>query len=233
MDTQEPLWRALFEHPSHPDDRSFHPVGSTKWELLDLISSDEVAKALLRMKDGAPGPDGCKLKNVKALPPDQLAAHFNLWLLAGYLPSALRQGETVLLPKEEGVGAPEKFCPITISDIVVRCFHWILAQRMEVNLLFSSHQKAFRKGDGIADLVWFIQGIIRQHQDDLRPLNITFVDVKKAFDSVSHQSILGVAARLGVPPPFLGYLHELYSDVRTVLRIGPEHSGSIRLGRGV
>jgi len=87
---------------------------------------------------------------------------------------------------------------------------------MEVNLLFSSRQKAFRMGDGIADLVWFIQGIIRQHQDDLRPLNITFVDVKKAFDSVSHQSILVAAARLGVPPPFLGYLRELYSDVQTV-----------------
>ena len=84
MDTQEPFWRAL----SHPGDRSFHSVDSTRWELLDLISSDEVAKALPRMKDGAPGSDGRKLKNVKAFPPDQLAAHFNLWLLAGYLPSA-------------------------------------------------------------------------------------------------------------------------------------------------
>lgn len=104
---------------------------------------------------------------------------------------------------------------------------------MEVNLPFSSRQKAFRKGDGIADSVWFIQGIIHHHQDALRPLNIAFVDVKKAFDSVSHQSILVAAARLGVPPPFLGYLHEFYSDARTVLRIGTERSGPIRLGRGV
>ena len=128
VDTQEPFWKVLFEQPSHPDDRTFHPVGSTKWELLDLISSGEVTKVLSRMKDGAPGPDGRKLEDVRALPPDQLAAHFNLWLLAGYLPSNLQQGETVLLPKEEEVGAPEKFRPITISDIVVRCFHRILAQ---------------------------------------------------------------------------------------------------------
>ena len=185
------------------------------------------------MKDGAPGPDGRKLRDVKALPPEQLAAHFNLWLLAGYLPSALRQGETVLLPKEEGAGASGKFRPLTISDIVVRCFHRIIAQRMEVNLPFRSRQKAFRKGDGIADSVWYIQGIIRHHQDALRPLNIAFVDVKKAFDSVSHQSILVAAARLGVPPPFLGYLREFYSDAWTVQRIGTERSGPIRLGRGV
>ena len=99
MDTQEPFWRVLFEHPLHPNDRTFHPVGSTKWELLDPISSDEVAKALSRIKDGMPGPDGCKLKDARALPPDQLAAHFNLWLLAGHLASTLRQGETVLLPR--------------------------------------------------------------------------------------------------------------------------------------
>ena len=136
---------------------------------------------LSRIKDGVPGPDSRKLKDARALPSDQLAGHFNLWLLAGYLPSALKQGETVLLPKEEGTGAPEKFRPITISDIVVKCFHRILAQRMQANLPFSSCQKAFRQWDGLADSVWFIQGVIRQHQDDLRPLNIAFVDVKKAF----------------------------------------------------
>ena len=62
---------------------------------------------------------------------------------------------------------------------------------------------------------------------------MAFVDVKKAFDSVSHQSILVAAARLGVPPPFLGYIRELYSNAVTTLRIGPDVSSPIRLGRGV
>ena len=58
-------------------------------------------------------------------------------------------------------------------------------------------------------LVWFIQAVIKHHQDGLRPLNVIFVDVKKAFDLFSHQSILVAASRLGVPPPFFGYIHEL------------------------
>ena len=88
-------------------------------------------------------------------------------------------------------------------------------------------------GDGVADLVWFIQEVIKHHQDNLRPLNVAFVDVKETFDSVSHQSILVAAVRLRVPPPFLGYVPELYSDVVTALRIGSQLSGPIRLGRGV
>ena len=142
-------------------------------------------------------------------------------------------GKTVLLPKRAEAGDPAKYRPITMSDIVVRCFHRILAQRMEIQLPFSTRQKAFGAGDGVADSVWFIQAVIKHHQDNLRPLNVAFVDVKKAFDSVSHQSILVATARLGVPPPFLGYIRKLYSNAVTTLRIGPDVSSPIRLGRGV
>ena len=232
LEEQEPFWRSLFEPSSVPDDRTPDPLGPPKWELLAPITS-EVAKSLGGMKDGAPGPDSRKLKDVKAIPIDQWAGHFNLWLYAGTLPSLLRDAETVLLLKEVGASAPEKYRLITISDIVVRCFHWILAHRMEVHLPFSSQQKAFRAGDGIADSVWFMETVIKHHQDNLCPLSVAFVDVKKAFDSVSHQSILVATARLGVPPPLLVYLRELYSDARTRLRIGTELSDPIRLGRGV
>ena len=96
---------------------------------------------------------------------------------------------------------------------------------MEIHLPFSTRQKAFRSGDGEADSVWFIQAVIKHHQDSLRPLNVAFVDVKKAFDSVSHQLMLVAAARLRVPPPFLRYIRDLYSNAVTTFRIS--------LGRGV
>ena len=190
-------------------------------------------RALKKMKDGALGRDGRRLSDVKAISADELAGHFNLWLLAGCLPGRLRRGPTVLLPKCAEAEDPAKYRPKTMSDIVVRCFHGILAQRMEIHLPFSTRQKAFRPGDGVADSVWFIQAVIKHHQDSLRPLSVAFVDVKKAFDSVSHQSILVAAARLEVPPPFLRYIRELYSNAVTTLRIGPDVSAPIRLGRGV
>ena len=229
----EPFWRSLFERTLVPDNRCPQPVGPPKWELMAAVTTEDVERSLMGMKDGAPGPDGRKLKDVRAIPHDQLSAHFNLWLLSGYLLSTLREGETVLLPKVSGTGAPNEFRPIMISNIVVRCFHRIMAQQMEMHLPLSLCQKAFRRGDGIADLVWFMQTVIKHHQDTLCPLNIAFMDMKKAFDSVSQQSILVAAARLGVPPPFLTYLRELYGDAQTRLRIGTKLSEPIKLGRGV
>ena len=216
-----------------PDNRCPQPVGPPKWELMVPITADDVKSSLKGMKDGAPGPDGRKLKDATPIPFDQLAPHFNLWLLSGYLPSTLRGGETVLLPKVLGAGAPNEFRPITISNIVVGCFHRIMAQRMEMHLPLSLGQKAFRRGDGMAESVWFMQTVTKHHQDSLCPLNIAFMDVKKVFDSVSHQSILVAAARSGIPPPFLTYLRELYGEAQTRLTIGTELSEPIKLGRGV
>ena len=97
----EPFWRSLFERTLVPDNRCPQPVGPPKWELMAAITTEDVEWSLMGMKDEAPGPDGRKLKDVRAIPHDQLSAHFNLWLLSGYLPSTLREDETVLLPKED------------------------------------------------------------------------------------------------------------------------------------
>ena len=113
---------------------------------------------------------------------------FNVWLLAGYLPTSLCRAETVLIAKEAGTESPEKHRPITISDIILRCFHKVLAARLET-LPWNKPQKAFMKGDGVADSIWLLQTIICQHQRTLQPLNIAFLDIKKAFDSVSHESL--------------------------------------------
>ena len=214
MAAQEPYWRSIFSKWSVPDRRTPDPVGPTQWGIMAPITSDDVKRTLAGMKDGAPGPDGRRPKDLKNIPIQELVAHYNLWLLAGYQPEALRRSETVLLPKEPGNKKPE----------VIRCFHRMLAKRNENLLPFNSGQKAFMATDGVAESVWFLSSVINQHKADLQPINIAFVDVTKAFDSVSHHSLLIAAERLGVPPPFLTYLSSLYGGAQTVLRIGPQRS---------
>ena len=202
-----------------------------EWSLVAPITVEDVTRAIKGMSDGVPGPDGRTLNDLKAIRREEVAAHFNVWLLAGYPPAPLRRGETVLIAKEAGAESPEKHRPITISDIILRCFHKVLAQRFETSLPWNKRQKAFVKGDGVADSIWLLQTIIRQHQRTLQPLNIAFLDVKKAFDSVSHESLLLAAGRMGVPSPMLGYLGELYGDAWTCLRIGPDRSEPIKVSR--
>jgi hypothetical protein len=46
---------------------------------------------------------------------------------------------------------------------------------------------------------------------------VAFLDVKKAFDSVSHRKLLRTLAKQGVPDAWVGLVHHLLSDRCTFL----------------
>ena len=106
MVLQEPYWRGIFQTASRHDDRRSLPKGHVEWSLVAPITVEDVTRAIKGMSDGAPGPDGRTLNDLKALRREEVAAHFNLWLLAGYPPDQLRRGETVLIAKEADADTP-------------------------------------------------------------------------------------------------------------------------------
>lgn len=230
---QEPFWKTLFEHPSKADDRKPVKVGPTVWECMAPITAGEVKAATKRMKDGAPGPDGLTREQVRAIRPEALAVRFNLWLLAGHQPRQLRRGTTVLIPKGNDAKKPEDHRPITLGNMIGRLLHSLLARRWEPILPIANCQRAFRQGDGAGINTLLLHSIIRDRVRKGENLALAFVDVRKAFDSVSHETIVSAAERVGVPPRCLGYLTSCYTGLRTTLRVGKERSEEISVGRGV
>ena len=84
-------------------------------------------------------------------------------------------------------------------------------------LEFQSRQRAFVRGDGIADNVFLLRCLLRDTCEDLKPMCLAFLDVSKAFDSVSHATLLLAAERMGAPGPFISYLTTLCSEASTVM----------------
>ena len=65
-------------------------------------------------------------------------------------------------------------------------------------------QKAFRKVDGTADNLVILDTLLRDARTRLKPLHLAFVDLRKAVESVGHDTIVRAAVRLGVPAPLVG-----------------------------
>ena len=66
-----------------------------------------------------------------------------------------------MIPKEKGTEDPTKTRPITVSSVLVRFFNKIFAKRLEEQCPVSPRQKAFRRGDGIAENIHTLQSAIR------------------------------------------------------------------------
>lgn len=233
LEELEPFWREIFEHESLVDNRAPDPIGPVLWHVINPVTQEELRVTLKAMKAGAPGPDGMVLSQLLKLPMEELVARLNLWLMAGYCPVMCCMGETVLIPKDQSDISPPKHRPITMANMIIRCFHKLMAKRMGDSMPFSDRQKAFRSGDGLAENVVLLRAIIKHHTDNKLPLNVVFLDIAKAFDSVSHQSILIAAKRMGIPAPFLTYLHEFYSRSQTRIRVAGQKSEPISVRRGV
>ena len=178
------------------------PKWPVKWASLALIEVGEVKQNLKGIDaQTACSPDGQKLEVLKQVPVRELTLLLNKWVYAGTLLTKLWEGRTTLVSKEAGTKDPAKFWPISVSSLLVRLYHRILAQRLDQLCPSSKRQKGFCPGNGIAENTTLLQEIIRRATDSAQPskLYLVFLDMKKAFDSVSCESLILALRCAGLP----------------------------------
>ena len=185
------------------------------------------------MSDSAPRADRVTRGRIRAVSRLDLSVHMSFWLCGSCPPSGFREGTTTLIPKRAEATQPSEYRPITNATIIARLFHRLMARRLEDSIPLSPRQKAFWRGDGLADNVWLLRSILNDRTRSRKPVFVTFIDVAKAFDSVSHQTLIIAARRVGVPDIVLEYIASLYTGTTTRIKVGKLLSDKIHVQRGV
>ena len=175
------------------------------------VSVSEVEKAKERLQDNSPGPDGITARSLRKVDTSALQVLFNLFLAAEYTPRWLREGVVTLVPKIPNPERPSDYRPITVTSQLLRCYHGILAQRMTV-LPLLDRQKGFLPRDGIAENAWIVERLVAHAKENRRELAMVFVDVSKAFDSISHGSLEQALEYIGIPVQLRNYFKLVYAQ---------------------
>lgn len=224
-------WRTLFTESSKvtPGDS---PKRSELSQVWRPIEPDEVRASFPNINT-CPGPDGLTARQLKAVPLSILTRIFNLFMVSGKLPEHLLKGRTTLIPKKDEAQHPEDYRPITVQSIMTRAYHKILAKRLAESIDLDHRQKAFLPKDGCAINVFEIDLILKYHRQNFKPLYMMSMDVAKAFDSVSHETVKDTLTAMGVPPPMIEYIMYTYENGSTTLKCGDWESDAIKPTRGV
>ncbi|NXF98703.1 POLR protein, partial [Eubucco bourcierii] len=74
----------------------------------------------------------------------------------------------------------------------------ILTARLAKACTINPRQRGFIRSSGCAENLKLLQLLIKKAKKQHRPLGVVFVDLAKAFDSVSHAHILAVLKQKGV-----------------------------------
>ncbi|KAG8174027.1 hypothetical protein JTE90_007558 [Oedothorax gibbosus] len=94
-------------------------------------------------------------------------------------------------------------------------------------------QFGFRPKDGIAEAINILDSAFEICQGKIQPLTLALIDLKKAFDSISHASIYYSLEALGIQSNFVNYIKALYSTPSTKLHFGGNISRPIIPSKGV
>ncbi|KAK6731323.1 hypothetical protein RB195_007659 [Necator americanus] len=76
-------------------------------------------------------------------------------------------------------------------------------------------QAGFRKGFSTIDHIHTVSKLIEISREYKMPLCLTFIDLKKAFDSVETEAVVEALDNQGVPTQYIKVLRELYSNFTT------------------
>lgn len=222
----EKSWTSVFQTPSAVDNRAAATPSAVHWSLLSRVTL--VTAALKSMMASAPGLDRIPAADLLAWHQPSLAAYFNLLLAAGGPPEHLACSRVVFLPKTDEPSTPGDYRPISIASTILRALHKILAWRLHDTLQLSPFQHGFLQQDGCLEAMTLLHSILRRVHMKREPCVMLFLDITKAFDTVSHHTLFRVAEAAGLPLPLVVYLCHLY-ERSTVQLAGATTS----CGRGV
>ena len=119
-----------------------------------------------------------------------LAYIINLCLQSGSVPMEWKAAKIIPLFKSGSMVELDNYRPISIlpvlSKILERIVYKQLLSHLENNGLLSSFQFGFRSKRSTELAVTYFTDIIRKEVDNGNILGAVFIDLSKAFDTVSH-----------------------------------------------
>lgn len=228
VDVDEVLsnWKREFQQPSksYSADHS-RPVTDLQglWDPINTIE----ASTRLESKTSA-GIDGISASLWNNTNVEVKSLFFNLCMLLGGLPTCLTGQRTIFIPKDE----QGQFRPLTIGCVIQRHFHKILANRLTKLYKLDESQRGFLPCDGTLQNLLVLKHILHRSRKARKELHLASLDLHHAFDTVSHEAILGRLNEIGCPRDFVSYVGQVYNDNFTVLQAGDAEI-STKVSRGV
>lgn len=231
VDQVENLYKNLFESVPEPVSEPLVAPAKTVG-TYNPITEDEVEFGKRGWPCSAPGPDGVTVDQVRRCPARLLAALYNVLLYRKTTPSSWRESRTVLLPKEGDLTDPGNWRPITIGPAAQRLLHRILARRISTSVQLHVQQRGFSPVDGTLANTLMLHHYIQSRRLQGKSYNVASMDVRKAFDSVSHPSVRRALRRLGIEEPLIQYIMDSMR-AHTTIHVGRSSTNRIYFRRGV
>ena len=224
-------FRELLNVDTSVDDSLVEELESVPLDLglAEVPLFAETLAAVHSLKRGkATGPDGIPAEVLSVLSHSAIRSlheHIcQIWMGCGDIPPEWHDADLIPLPKTGDLSLCSKWRGILLTSVPGKVFSKILNGRLVRH--FESHdvlpetQCGFRAGRGTADMIFTLRMAIELARAKHIPLYVLFVDLMKAYDSVSRTGLWAVLKRKGVPDHMIALIRRFYEG--KVVRVAVE-----------
>lgn len=208
-------------------------------ETLDAdIKGTEVMAAMERLRTtSAAGPDGINNKILRNLDDNSVQAltdYMNKCWKGGNIPPAWKHAKVTFIPKPGKKLDIENLRPISLTSCLGKLMEHVILTRLqnhvETHRLMPYTMIGFRPHLSTQDVMLQLSKEIVDPGNGHGTRAILGLDLKKAFDNVSHEAILCNLSELNVGRHTYDYIRDFLSNRTAQLTIGDLKSAHIPLG---
>ena len=141
----------------------------------------------------------------------------------------------VPLPKKGDLSLMTNYRGISLMSIAAKVYNKILLMRIRdhVDPILRKNQAGFRPGRSCSQQIHILRRIIEAFGSYQLPLIITFIDFKKAFDSINRSVMFSILRHYGIPEVIVNAISVLYNNSKSAVMVDGNLSDPFEVTTGV
>ena len=145
---------------------------------------------------------------------DQELLDFCNRTLSGDKPTIWSTSGIIPIPKKGDLSNPTNYRGISLTPIAAKIYNKLILNRLQPHIdpLLRPNQNGFRKGRGTISQILTIRRIIEGIKSKNLKSVLTFVDFKKAFDSIDRNMLMNILRAYGIPERIVRAIDVMYTD---------------------